>query len=90
MSDKKKQRDAELAEARDKVRERSFGRCEANTPACPLREHAGVHVHHIRRRSQGGTHDPDNLLHCCEAAHTYIHANPDESFKHGWLLPSWA
>lgn len=90
ISDKKRIRDAEFAAARRIVEARAFGRCEANTPACPLREHRGVHVHHIRRRSQGGGHDPSNLLLCCEEAHAYIHANPAESYEAGWLVPSWA
>lgn len=89
VSDKKRVRDAELAKARVEVAQRAFGRCEANTPACPSREHAGVHAHHVRRRSAGGGHGAENLLWVCEAAHAYIHANPAESYDAGWLVPSW-
>ena len=30
-------------------------------------------VHHILPLSQGGTHDPDNLLSLCRSCHTKIH-----------------
>lgn len=84
-SDKAIARDAELAESRKEVLARSFGRCEANTPACHPREHAGHHLHHIRLRSQGGGHGPENLLYVCADAHAYIHANPAEAAEQGWL-----
>lgn len=90
VSDKKRKADAELAAARKTVIARAFGRCEANTPVCPSREHRGDHVHHVRRRSAGGQHDPANLLLVCEEAHSYIHAHPAESYEKGWLVPSWA
>lgn len=89
VSVKKRAADAELAEARAAVQFRSYGRCEANTPACPRREHAGVHCHHVKQRSAGGKHSPENLMLVCEKAHSYIHEHPAESFEKGWLKPSW-
>ncbi len=89
VSDKQRAVIDELAASAVVVIERSFGRCEANTPACPLREHEGVHRHHIKQRSAGGGHGPDNLLNVCAAAHDWIHAHPAESFEAGWLVQSW-
>lgn len=86
MSDKRRAAIGELAAARTVVIGRAYGRCEANTPACPTREHEGVHVHHVKQRSAGGGHTPDNLLLVCEKAHGYIHNHPAESFERGWLV----
>lgn len=86
ISDKRRAAIAELAESREAVIRRAYGRCEANTPACPRREHAGVHCHHVKQRSAGGDHTPANLLLVCSAAHSYIHDHPAESFERGWLV----
>jgi hypothetical protein len=72
----------ELVTARRLVRARSGGLCEAETPVC-TREAA--HAHHIRLRSQGGTHEPSNLLDVCAACHRYIHDHPEESYRYGFL-----
>lgn len=72
----------ELGTARRVVRSRSGGVCEASTPACTR---AAVHAHHIRLRSQGGTHEPSNLLDVCAACHRHIHENPEESYRYGLL-----
>lgn len=78
--------DAAYAEARAAVEFRAYGRCEANTPACPPREHRGDHCHHILRRSHTSAHDPALLLLVCALAHEYIHAHPAEAYEKGWLL----
>ncbi len=36
----------------------------------------GWHVHPIKRRSQGGTNDPWNLVLLCGVAHGYVHDHP--------------
>lgn len=44
------------------------------------------HVHHIKRRSQGGTNDLVNLLVCCFACHEWIHRNPEAANLKGYLF----
>jgi hypothetical protein len=44
------------------------------------------HRHHRLRRSQGGTNELDNLLALCHTHHEYVHRNPAESYRQGWLL----
>lgn len=74
---------AELKAAKAVVRARSRGFCEITHVGCTGR---AVHVHHKRRRSQGGTDDPENLLHLCRKGHDFVHSNPEISFRKGWLL----
>ena len=71
-----------LRDAKQAVRERSGGQCEANTPACTGR---AVHVHHVLPRSAGGKHSTANLLHCCQHCHQFIHDHPALSYERGWL-----
>lgn len=54
---------------RREVVARDRGRCQV--PGC--RHHTFVDVHHIRSRSDGGTHDPSNLIVLCTAHHTAVH-----------------
>lgn len=64
----------EWAAAREVVIFRSRGLCEGNWPGvCPPGPHRGQHVHHVRLRSQGGGHDPENLLHLCVKVHRHAH-----------------
>ncbi len=48
---------------------RDGGRCQV--PGCRCRQH--VALHHIRFRSDGGDHSPDNLVTVCWAHHDMIH-----------------
>jgi len=48
-----------------------------------------VHVHHRKRRSQGGTNDPHNLLKVCVPCHGWIHAHPASAVMKGLLVNSW-
>lgn len=66
------------------VRRRSFGRCEVRTEVCTAKHE---HTHHIKRRGQGGTWDPENLLGVCHACHDWIHDHIDEARAAGWLAP---
>jgi 5-methylcytosine-specific restriction endonuclease McrA len=43
------------------------------------------HVHHIKRRSQGGTHDLDNLATLCSGHHLYVHEHIAEARERGLL-----
>lgn len=43
------------------------------------------HVHHILRRSQGGSDHPSNLVLLCAAAHDWTHNNPAEAALFGLL-----
>jgi 5-methylcytosine-specific restriction endonuclease McrA len=58
------------------------GECRAQLEVCTG---WAQHRHHIRRRSQGGSDDTSNLLLCCNACHTWIHANPREARTAGFL-----
>lgn len=40
----------------------------------------GLHLHHVKRRSQGGQHDPKNLVTLCFECHTDLH-NGDSSIQ---------
>ncbi|MDQ7825219.1 MAG: HNH endonuclease signature motif containing protein [Candidatus Eremiobacteraeota bacterium] len=51
-----------------KILKRDRFRCQV--PGCRCRRN--LHVHHIIRRSQGGTDDPWNLITLCEAHHLHI------------------
>lgn len=85
---KKGERDREeLAETKPVLLERSRGRCEARTSS--LCTGVGVHAHHVRRRSQGGSNDPTNLLWVCFFCHAAIHANPEQARELGMIVEGW-
>lgn len=67
---------------RQAVTERSGGQCEALTIACTVQ---ASHIHHIAGRSGSDPHRLENLLHVCSPCHSYIHANPGESYLNGWM-----
>ncbi len=54
---------------REKVLIRDHGKCQV--PGCRSRSH--LELHHIQYRSDGGTHDPDNLVTLCWAHHSMVH-----------------
>lgn len=73
-----------LLDARQAVRDRSGGDCEARTPLC---SGIAVHVHHKRGRKGPDPHHPDLLLDCCSSCHQPgIHRYVDWSYRHGFLL----
>lgn len=51
------------------VRLRAGNYCER--PGCP---NLGEHLHHRRRRAEGGDHDPANIWMCCDVCHAALHA----------------
>lgn len=86
--------DAEFATVRPSILERDGHRCQFHRRLAEwLAEHPdgdiylawrtsqcdhGLEVHHIVRRSQGGTNDPSNLVTLCpHHHHAVVHANPD-------------
>lgn len=76
-------------EFRLKVRANAGNCCQAHTPVCPTAQHEGHHAHHRAITDRRlGIHDPARGLWCCADAHQYIHANPAESYRKGWLLRS--
>lgn len=68
---------------RRQLKARARGQCEAScAPDCTGR---GVHAHHVRMRSQGGTDDLANLKWVCRRCHDRIHAEPAEAYDLGLL-----
>lgn len=56
-------------EMRKLVRERDHNRCTW----CGIPR--SLHVHHINYRSQGGPHEPWNLITLCQEHHDLVHSN---------------
>lgn len=59
--------------------------------------HLGSNVHHRMMRSQApkdAVHRVENLAVLCgtgtTGCHGWVHANPAQSYKNGWLVPSWS
>lgn len=77
--------DAEFDKAKDAVRERSGGDCEVRSGVCTGRHE---HTHHIRRRSQQGGNEPENLAGTCSRCHSWIHEHPAWSYENRWLVRS--
>lgn len=81
---KKGRQDAkEMRAAMKVVRARSGGHCEMHMPHECTR--IADHPHHRVRRSQGGSNDPQNIVHTCFSAHRWIHDNPAQARLAGYL-----
>lgn len=48
---------------------------------------AGNHLHHRRRRRDGG-HDPQNLVTLCAWCHRDVHADPTRAKDTGYIVPA--
>lgn len=71
------------AAARTYVCERDGNRCRrcGHGVLSPWR-----HLHHRRRRSQGGTDGLANLVLLCARCHREVHAGPRVARNEGWLV----
>lgn len=59
-------------------------------PVCPRYQlpggcRGGLHVHHIRRRSQGGGNELSNLVTLCSFHHDWVHTHVAEAVELGLL-----
>jgi 5-methylcytosine-specific restriction endonuclease McrA len=80
-------------QTREALRERARGRCER----CHRPDHKVIcQAHHKRLRSQGGSDEPDNLAYLCstigtrQGCHQWVHDNPAEAARDGWIIRSVA
>lgn len=71
---------AKRAKGRARAKEDLAAECEIRGCTARAQER-----HHILRRSAGGSDFRSNTMDICSAHHAYIHANPAESYKQGWL-----
>jgi 5-methylcytosine-specific restriction enzyme A len=49
-------------------------------------------VHHRKLKGMGGSKlldTPANLISLCRTCHSWVHANPNESYKLGYMVHSW-
>jgi 5-methylcytosine-specific restriction endonuclease McrA len=77
----------ELAQAKPLLLERSGGRCEAGqSPYC---RGVGSEIHHLKKRSQGGSNDPRNLAWVCGPCNGWVEDNPDAAHRAGLVTKSW-
>lgn len=67
-----------------KVRRLCWARSGYVCEACSAAR--AVLLHHRKLRSQGGLHEPSNLLHICNECHARIHAGGAESYERGLLV----
>lgn len=68
---------------RNRVKARSEGLCEVRALGC---QRWGVHMHHRKLRSQGGTDTVGNLMHVCGWCHRWVHEHPREARSRGWIV----
>jgi 5-methylcytosine-specific restriction endonuclease McrA len=85
-SSKKAAFDREFAKVRPDIIDRdvscrAVGLVALEDGACGM----GWHVHHIHRRSQGGSNDPSNLVLLCGIHHDHVHGNPAWSKENGLM-----
>lgn len=73
------------AAERDAALYRASFRCEFDDGLMRCSARQGLHCHHVKRRSQGGTDDASNLICLCSFHHSWIHDNPAESRKRGYI-----
>ena len=90
VSSKQQTKNTEWVQAREAALDR-----DQRWPVCPRYDlpgecGGGLHVHHLRRRSQGGTHDLENLVTLCAWHHDWLHRNVAEAERLGLLKRSVA
>lgn len=69
---------AEIDAVRQRVLERAGGRCERCGSA------KGLHLHHLRSRARGGSHEASNLAALCSRPNGGCHGK-----AHAHLIPDW-
>lgn len=74
---------AEYNKAREALAEQAAYRCQARTPNCNGQLEQ---VHHRKGRDGELLTNPEYLLGVCYPCHSYIHANPSESYERGWMI----
>ena len=80
---------ADMPRAKERVRQRSRGLCEARVPGICLGR--ATNYHHRLPEGQGGVWAPVNLMHVCGSGttgcHGWIEHNRGEARRLGWLVP---
>lgn len=69
----------------DAVLDRAAGRCEAADLWPTLTCSGRIQLHHVLRRSQGGTDIVENIKALCSTHHAAVHAWPQMSYRLGLL-----
>lgn len=72
------------------VRAVLWERCGGHCELCGRALTGGFEAHHRRLRSRGGDDSAANLVAVHPGCHRWIHANPAEATKGGFMVPSWA
>lgn len=72
-------------QVRAAVLERAGGQCEARSKLPTLACSGRIHLHHVLRRSQGGSDTVANLLAVCSTHHHHIHGFPEHAYQLGLL-----
>lgn len=73
------------------LREGVYGRAGACCDRCGRFIHPDVwECHHRQLRSRGGKDSWANLVALCGVCHGWVHANPAEATRDGWMVASWA
>lgn len=85
VSKKQAVKDREFARARREVLERDEHTCQLSGLMDGHHCTGRLEVHHVLRRSQGGSNDPLNLITLCAGAHGWVHGNPAEAALFGLL-----
>lgn len=80
------EREAEaLAEFRRAVLARARWVCERCSERAGFMPYTWLHAHHIKPRSRGGTHDPENGAALCGYCHMGVHSHTVKDWR-SWII----